>query len=262
MNETAEVIEQTETQEVEPLTEIFGGEPETGDITPVTPTEVEPQPEETKGEETTETPSDEPEKTEDLESKTDEEPEKTEKDIGLEKALIAERRKRQDLEDQLRATQQPQPGKKDFWDDPEGLIDQKLNTIKADNTKKLLNLSAAQAAKRYDDYLEKEQVFIEMVNDNPNLAYQMINEADPAEFVYQTVKNHQFMTEIGQNPEEYREKLKAELRAEIETEVNNRVADKIKTAAKLPPSAESLKNKTVKTAPIVGDNPLKEIFEE
>jgi hypothetical protein len=88
-----------------------------------------------------------------------------------------------------------------------------------------LDLSESFARDKYADFDEKMETFKVLVNENPALYAQMVQQPNPADFAYKTALNQQKLQEMG-NPLEYEkkleEKIRAKLKAEIETEAAKR----------------------------------------
>jgi len=173
---TEEVVQET----VEPATEEVSESVETGE-----------------GEEVdkTDTPSGPP-----PEAGTDPEV-KTEANTMPVSAHTAARRDWQEKQDALKAelekAKQEQEPVVDFSEDPAGAfkgleasVDSKINMIKA-------NLSTDFARKAFPDYDEMEKLFItEVVVDNPSLAKQVNDSANPALLAYEHAKNYKATEEL------------------------------------------------------------------
>lgn len=180
---------------------------------------------------------------------------------GVLKALMAEREKRQALEAQLAQTQnQEQPPGFD-WDNPEQTIASVEQRFEQKMQMNLLNLSEAQAQNRHDDYDQKFQVFKEMSKENPALVQAMLQQPDPAEFAYQTATKRLFTDEVGSNPQEYEDKLRAKIRLEVEEEFKQKANSRQELSNSLPPSAKSMTNKT-QPVDVINDDPLGDLFND
>lgn len=141
------------------------------------------------------------------------EAEKLRKEVaGIKAELDRQRRKNQELE----AARQPVE-KPDFWEQPETVIQQAVQTVEQRLTNRFLNMSEAAARARHTDYDDKIDVFLELVKETPSLNEDMLNAADPGEFAYKTAAKAIAMKEMG-DPESYRAKIEAEVRAKVEAE--------------------------------------------
>lgn len=150
------------------------------------------------------------------------------------KALIEERRKRQDFEKKVaefearfaqlshpqpvpqQPYQAPQPP--DPWTDPEGALafERQQRELQLYETRVLLS---EEMMSQKPDYEDAKRVFIEAANADPNLAQQLVRHPLPAKFVYEQGKRLAAMREIGPDPAAYREQLRQQLRDELLTEM-------------------------------------------
>lgn len=138
------------------------------------------------------------------------------------KAVMDERRKRQELERKLAdlesqrspKKQEPQADPPDWYADPE----QAAQRMQFEMNNRLYQAAVYQSEKvmksQHDDYDAVAAVFAEVATADPNLARQLFEHPFPAEFAYQTGKRIQLLREIGDDPLAYRAKLKAEIMAE------------------------------------------------
>ena len=148
------------------------------------------------------------------------------------KALEDERRKRQDLEKQLKDMQarfspqplsqpsqanpqqaQPQQPAQDIPDpvlEPERFVRwqqvQMATQLFANNVR----VSQRMMREKHQDYDEIEAIFAEEANRDPVLARQLLQSDFPAEFAYTHGKRLKLMREIGDNPDAYIEAKVAE----------------------------------------------------
>jgi hypothetical protein len=178
---------------------------------------------------------------------------------GLQAALLAERRKRQELEQSL--SQQSQEKKEFNWDNPQETIENIKTDLRQEFQTNFLSMSESQAKIRHKDYDEKYQVFVSMAQENPAHVNAMLQQADPAEYAYQLAKQKMFTDEVGSDPAGYEEKLRAKIRAELETEFNQKIEDKLSLASNLPPSAAKLTDK-VQQKVVSNDDPLGSVFKD
>ncbi|MCZ6897633.1 MAG: hypothetical protein O7D95_02840, partial [Betaproteobacteria bacterium] len=172
----------------------------------------------------------EPEKTEPEKTET-EEPAKAEvetpstESIGLQAALVAERHKRQAVEEKLKSLEEPEKIP-DPIEDPEGYA----NHIKKASSKGLLEtriaLSRDLMIDSKDDYLEKEKVFMGLIGTmddgkltvtNELLFKQFQESKNPGRFAYNFAVDH-LLAEKYKDPK-FEENLKAQLKDEILAEL-------------------------------------------
>jgi len=260
-------IEEQETEgvEVNPLDEAFPHEVPVND-------EVEPRPEPgqdeiTEDDETgkkEEEPGMPPEESEGKEPEKDQVEEQPE---GVMAAYMAEKKKRQLLEQQLQQIQsnKPPPEDPEFdWSDPKKTIEQATQQIENKFNEKLLNMSEYSCKQRHEDYDQKYEVFVGMAMENPSLINTMLKQPDPAEWAYGQATKQAMLNDIGSDPVAYRQKLKneilAELKAEQGTEKETEIDKKIQQAQGLPPSAAKIKAKQARRDDAVLNDPLGQVF--
>lgn len=178
-------------------------------------------------------------------------------------AMKAEREKRQEREreladarrelEALRGSQngqvpQPQQGTQ-IWEDPDGFVNQRIQHVAAGFRNQLLNMSEAMARDAYPDY---DQIF-EQVQDycrsNPAAGQQILASPNPAMAAYKFGKKLAELKAM-QNPDEYRQKMKAQLRAEIEAEARAKEDAKRKAAESVPPDLSASRNVDGKEPPV------------
>jgi hypothetical protein len=130
-------------------------------------------------------------------------------------ALKDERRKRQELEQQIAALNarfeaaqrqpaQPEPPV-DFWDNPQGAIatqvqqavTQALQAEKQQQTMTRINESEVKAKATYTDYDDAFRAFHQAAQANPSLIQQMTSAGDPAEFAYKKGKTALELERVG-----------------------------------------------------------------
>lgn len=249
--EIVEAVEEQAEFDVNPLDDIF---PERHPLEPKGEEVIEtPEPPaeevETKGVEEAEPPA----------APAKEEPKANETE-GVLKALMAEREKRQALEARLAQQQQEQPQGFD-WDNPEKTIASVEQRFEQRLQVNLLNMSEAQAKARHEDYDQKYEVFERMARENPAIVQAMLQQADPAEYAYNMATQKIFTDEIGSNPKEYEDKLRAKIRLELEQEFKQKTDDRQELVDSLPPSAKKLTNKN-NPVDVIDDDPLGSLFND
>lgn len=157
-----------------------------------------------------------------------------EKEEWTKQAVIDERRKRQALEDQLRAMQgeiermrnpQPEaPKRPDLFEDPDGALSYLENTFEQKLAQRTAEMSVSWAQAQYPDYAEKEAVFVDLAKADTTgqLLRQLRNSANPAAFAYETAKKAMQYQEM-QDIDGYKAKIEADIRARIEAEYAGRI---------------------------------------
>lgn len=140
---------------------------------------------------------------------------------GLKAALLAERQKRQAYEEELARKTEEESKRQQNPED----IDEYKESIKAELRGEFqktlmverLNMSEAMARDKHSDFDEKLEVFKGMVQENPALYTQMVQQANPAEFAYKQASQQLKMKEFA-DPEAYEKALRDKIRAELEAE--------------------------------------------
>lgn len=147
------------------------------------------------------------------------------------KGYLTEKRKRQELEQQVATlqaqfaqSQQPKEPEVDFWDNPQSAIAtqvqqavlQALQAEKQQQTMERINESEAKAKSTYTDYDDAFRAFQQAATANPSLIQQMTAAGDPAEFAYKKGKTALQLEQVGSIDEllkSERAKWEAEARA-------------------------------------------------
>ena len=174
-------------------------------------------------------------------------------------ALEAERQQRQDwkakalrYEGELEAyrrqqTQQPQA-------EPEPV--DPLTAVQNQVLNERFNMSEMIARRDYQDLDEKLAIFEKAAQANPALAAQLRTQPHPWDWMYKEAQKIQLMSEIGDNPASYREKLKAELMAELGQQQAQAPATALAAAApaaapaaQIPQSLATARSAGARTAP-------------
>lgn len=173
---------------------------------------------------------------------------------GLKSGITAERQKRQQLEQQK---EQETPFD---WTNPDDSLKTFEQKIEQKMTDRFVNMSEAQCMQRHDDYIQKRDVLLQMIQSNPQIYHEMLNSPDPAETGYQLASKKMLYDQVGNDPQGYRDKLKAEILAEIEADKVAETTRKKELAAKIPPSSESLGDRTVKKT--LPKSPIDRLFSD
>lgn len=144
--------------------------------------------------------------------------------------LLDERDKRKQAEEKLRQLE-AEKEKPDFWADPETAMktmrDELATEFNQKFTNGLLAYSMQSASYRHDDYESMKQAFTDAVQDNPALAQQAVESADPGEYIYNTGKQFSQLNAVGGDITALEERIRNEVRAEYEAR-NKAKVDKLK----------------------------------
>jgi len=175
-------------------------------------------------------------------------------------ALLKEVERLREQNRQLK-TQQPQPEKPDFWQDPEGIVEQRVAAAEERVTARLLNMSEAAARARHADFGDKLTVFTSMVDENPALYGAMLNDPDPGEFAYKAAARAIAVKEMG-DPEAYKQKLEAELRMKWEKELEDKKKAEAEALidSKLKGGFSEVRGLGEKEKKLTGQRPMSEIL--
>jgi hypothetical protein len=153
---------------------------------------------------------------------------------------LDERRKRQEAQKELDGLK-AQLEEKAKVDTPDVFEDQEAftNHLRSEFDQKLINqrveLSRDILKDQHEDYEAMEQAFIELAGNTPGLREQVLQQSNPAKFVYEQGKKHTQFKEM-QDVDSYKNKMRAEIKAELEAEMSSKSAEKSKVAASITPS--------------------------
>jgi hypothetical protein len=190
-----------------------------------------------------------------------------------ERALLAtaqeERRKRQELEQQLAQYRQQQPpaeAPKPFWDDPDNALkarDEQINATRQEFAQTIfrqrLEFTEELARVKYPDYNEVVEVFKEVASQAPGLVQQCMASQNPAEFAYKLGKHHKEMREVG-SVDAYKQKLEKELRLKVEAELKEKYEKEMKARQELVPSLSDARSTQSNKAVWGGPTPLDSVL--
>lgn len=146
-------------------------------------------------------------------------------------ALLDERDKRkeaqrraEELERRLAQLEQAQQPKPDFLDDPEAALRHQQESVRFQIWNERLNMSEMLARQAYGDDLvaQAQEAFGAAARDNPALQMELQRQRNPYDFVVKWHKRNSFISEVGDDPETWknaqREALKAEILAELQAQ--------------------------------------------
>lgn len=141
-------------------------------------------------------------------------------------ALIAERKKRQELEERLRAYEEQKnaPKTPDVFEDPEGYTKAIDSRIAQATWATKVELSQDFMRSQHDDYDEREQQFMELVKETPTLLNDPGWKQNPARYAYETAVRHERFKQM-QDPgyeSKLRQEIEAEVRAKLEAELSGK----------------------------------------
>lgn len=173
-----------------------------GDDLPETQVEQEP---ESVEEETTE--GDTEEQSEDAETPSAEENKSVPMSafMGVKDELKQTKELLKQYKDQI---QEPDANEPDPVEDPQGYKEYIKAKVLKEEREERINDSRSNALEKYEDYLEKEKVFMFLASQDPKLVEKMNASNDPAKFAYDQAQTYQ---------QEQREAIRAEIEAELKS---------------------------------------------
>jgi hypothetical protein len=127
------------------------------------------------------------------------------------KAVLEERRKRQELEQELaryRQGTEAAPQGRQVEQPSQGMDQQTTMNM-------VMNMAESFMRTQHTDYDGARDFFLQQAQQNPYLVWQMRQAPNPAQFAYETGKKLQALQDLG-DPNAYREKVKAEIMAELQ----------------------------------------------
>lgn len=160
-------------------------------------------------------------------------------------ALMAERDKRQEaarkaeaaereLAELRRQREQAAPATS-FWDNPEQSLQNAVQLANAQAQDRLFAALEEQAREVHPDFDEVFKEVEEQAKQNPAIAAQVMQSANPALAAYKLGKKLRETKQVLEDPAAYRERLKAEIRAELDKEAADKAAAAAKVADSIPP---------------------------
>lgn len=181
------------------------------------------------------------------------------------KAVLGERRRRQEAEARLREyearlaaiEQQQAPPTPEFWEDPQSFMDQRFSKLGEElfqrweqrQQAQRIDASEAEARSKYGDYDDALEAFTRAVQINPQLGYQMAQSHNPGEFAYNKGKAALALNEVGSIDE-----MRARIRAEVEAELKaQRPAPTIPETLADAPAAGAPASAPISAPPSLGD---------
>lgn len=146
---------------------------------------------------------------------------------ALQQGLVEERRKRQESERKLRefeAAKKPDEPKKDFWEDPEAALEERLSPreekLRLESESRFYTLCEDLAKDKHADYDEVVNELLTEAQEDAALGSQVFAQAkaarNPAEFLYTYAKNRREMKAVGGDLGKYKESIAAEFKPQIE----------------------------------------------
>ena len=160
---------------------------------------------------------------------------------SLEAELAEMRKWREEQERKAKEAKAPDP-----YDDPQGWARHQQVEVQQALFNERLNTSELVARSQYGDDLvsEAQKAFVEAAQRDPTLGAKLMQEANPYGFVVNWHKRNRFLSEIGDDPEKWREAERERIRAELMAQQP--------TPARPAPSAPAAPPRSLASAPNAG----------
>lgn len=182
------------------------------------------------------------------------------------KAIVAERRRRQEaeeraraLEEQIKAYQNPPEPAPSMWEDEQGWQQhfggQVVSAaVQQATLNSKLDMSEMMVRQANPDFEEVKAEFLDLAKDNPVLAQQALADPHPWQRAYQIAKTHRTMRDIGATDiDSLKAKMREELLAEMQAQQPARPG--------IPPSLTTERNVGARVGPAwTGPRPLNELL--
>lgn len=140
---------------------------------------------------------------------------------GLKAGMMAERKKRQELEAKLRELEaklkqpeQPAPQPVRFREDPEGFVTSAAAAVEA----RLYNAMEDDMREQHEDFDEMAALVVKAAEIDPLLKQKVFQAGNPARAMYKLGKQLQEAEKL-RDPEAYKESIRSELEAEVTAKV-------------------------------------------
>lgn len=179
-------------------------------------------------------------------------PKENETEQAWTKAMaLDERKKRQEKEKEVESLR-AQLEEKTKVETPDVFEDQEAFTshIRNEFDQKLANqrveLSRDYMKDQHQDYEAMEQAFIELASNTPGLKEQVMQQSNPAKFVYEQGKKHIQFKEM-QDVDTFKSKMRAEIKAELEAEAKAATEERSKVAESITPSLANARSSDAST---------------
>lgn len=182
---------------------------------------------------------------------------------GLLKALGAEREGRQDWKEKAIRAEAERDQLRQQWErtqqgnqppqqqDPLQVLQQQIVNERFNNSELMVR-------DKFADVDEVVGVFKEAAARNPALAAQMHANPHPWKFAYEEGKRLKFATEIGNDPEAYRKKVRAEVEAELKAQPTSQSS--APAAPVIPQSLADARSAGARGTTFTGPTPFEDIF--
>ena len=157
-----------------------------------------------------------------------------EKRQEAQRQLQENQRRQAELEAELRRLQQPKEQVPDWWEDPNKASQYHSQRLEQQFQQRLMQMSKFQAEREFGQETVNEAVTY--FDQHPQQSQQFMSHPSPFHAAVEFYQRQKVASEIGSDPEAYKQKLREELRAELEAELTQSPKSKPKAP---PPSMAS-----------------------
>lgn len=180
---------------------------------------------------------------------------------GLEKAVQAERKKRQEAESRMQGKDDPRPAP-DVFEDPDGFRKHIASEIETRTFNERANMSEFLARREFPDLDEKVERFRVMAEENPALTQRVAQAVSPYHEIADIVSKAERLEKL-ENVDQVEKELRAKIEAEVRKEYDEKAQRNADLREKLPPSLVDASSKgSVKGHEYSGPTPLSNILPE
>lgn len=183
-------------------------------------------------------------------------------------ALIEERRKRQELEQELQRYRESKP-KTDFFEDPDKATTEHVREAMSPLEREVLDLKVQLQRLKNPDFDEVMMLVLEKAQADPLLKHQIDSAPDPMTFIYREGKRMKELADVDGDIAKYREKVLAEhsqKTTELETRLkaleaeNRQLKESLNKREKVPQSLNAEPSSPAKDDAFAGPTPLSQVF--
>lgn len=185
------------------------------------------------------------------------------KHVPLE-ALEAERKGRQDWKEKAIRAEEEARLLRERYERPQqqpGQQQDPVQTLQTLIVNERFNISEDLVRQTHTDVDETVGLFMEAAKQNPALIAQMHAHRSPWKFAYDEGKRLKFASEIGNDPEAYRKKVRAEVEAELRGQTPASSQSQQPAAQPLPQSLAGARSAGARGTTFTGPTPMENIFD-
>lgn len=154
------------------------------------------------------------------------------------KAYKDERSKRQERDAKIQELEAKLAEKTkipDVFEDQDGFVNSLRSEMQEQVTNIRTDLSRQMMMSLHDDYQEKEDIFVKLAEESPELLTQLRQSSNPAKFAYDQAKKHEEFKQM-QDVDSYKAKIRAEIEAQIKSEYEQKAKSEADKTSNITPS--------------------------